>query len=582
YDDRRERKSDFENSEDETRRFRIGAFRKKAINASNKFTRSLKKRGKKKVDYRFPSVLIEDVHDAKEENVVYELHQQLLDRNLLPPIHDDYHTLLRFLKARAFNIEKTIQMWQEMLNWRKEYGTDTILEDFHFEELEEVLQYYPQGYHGVDRDGRPVYIERLGQAHPNKLMRITTIDRYMKYHVQEFERALHEKFPACSIAAKKRIYSTTTILDVQGLGVKNFTRTAATLLAAMAKVDNNYFPETLQQMFIVNAGPGFQKILWPAAQKFLDAKTIGKIQLVHDLEAKTVKPISGISRDQRRIDSSKQIRPLKGRINETSTAESVSDVHYPCSPIRRSSSSIPQLSLLDEEARESNSTPYCSCDEQFSTGELVDINKHVSLCCPEPPECNLTNLSTNAQPTSEGTLVIHWFETIQKKVLSGCMQCLERKLVPFILKLSGLIRGVFFEYWRKQANASRSSALEERQESSSSAYGEVVHKSDDALPCMERLHKLEMLFEEIKRKPAEIPAEKDQMIQQSMERIKSVEVDLDKTKRVLHTAVVKQLEIAELLENLKQSSNHVSRFPVFFIFMLRGEGYMIGLSIVER
>ncbi|KAJ6301416.1 hypothetical protein OIU77_015673, partial [Salix suchowensis] len=100
-------------------------------------------------------------------------------------------------------------------------------------------------------------------------MRITTIERYLKYHVQEFERVIQEKFSACSVASKRRICSTTTILDVQGL-----------VLGAMTKIDSNYYPETLHRMFIVNAGPGFKKMLWPAAQKFLDAQTIAKIQVL--------------------------------------------------------------------------------------------------------------------------------------------------------------------------------------------------------------------------------------------------------------------------------------------------------------
>lgn len=98
-DEIRERRSDFENSEDERRRSKIGNLKKKAINASNKFTHSLKKRGKRKIDYRVPSVPIEDVRDAREESAVFELRQKLFERNLLPSRHDDYHTLLRSVEA---------------------------------------------------------------------------------------------------------------------------------------------------------------------------------------------------------------------------------------------------------------------------------------------------------------------------------------------------------------------------------------------------------------------------------------------------------------------------------------------------
>ena len=95
YDERKETRPDVENYEDERRRTRIASLRKKALHASTKFSHSLKKRGKRKVDFRVPSFSIEDVRDAEEEQAVHAFRQELIAKELLPDKHDDYHTILR-------------------------------------------------------------------------------------------------------------------------------------------------------------------------------------------------------------------------------------------------------------------------------------------------------------------------------------------------------------------------------------------------------------------------------------------------------------------------------------------------------
>lgn len=90
-----------------------------------------------------------------------------------------------------------------------------MLQELKFEEFNEVKKCYPHGFHGVDRYGRPIYIERIGMVNLNRLLEVTTIERFVKYHVTEQEKTLNWRYPACSLAAKKHIASTVSILDVK-------------------------------------------------------------------------------------------------------------------------------------------------------------------------------------------------------------------------------------------------------------------------------------------------------------------------------------------------------------------------------
>ncbi|GJN03881.1 hypothetical protein PR202_ga21373 [Eleusine coracana subsp. coracana] len=72
--------------------------------------------------------------------------------------------------------------------------------------------------------------------------------------------------------------------------------------------------------------------------------------------------------------------------------------------------------------------------------------------------------------------------------------------------------------------------------------------------CLQRLDNLESLCNHLATKSPQIPEDKELMLLNSFERIKSVEADLERTKRVLQAAVVKQKALVETLESVQEPS----------------------------
>lgn len=58
-------------------------------------------------------------------------------------------TLLRFLRAREFMVDKAKEMLTQSLHWRKKYQIDKLLEEYEAPRV--IKDYFPGGWHHCDK-----------------------------------------------------------------------------------------------------------------------------------------------------------------------------------------------------------------------------------------------------------------------------------------------------------------------------------------------------------------------------------------------------------------------------------------------
>ncbi|KAK7506001.1 hypothetical protein BaRGS_00002723 [Batillaria attramentaria] len=208
----------------------------------------------------------------KQESALKQIKENLSD--LLKPEHDD-HFLLRFLRARNFDLKKTELMLRNDFAWRKQIGADTILDDYIIPAAME--KYYPGGVCGQDKEGSLVWIDPVGRSDPKGLMRSLRKQDVMKSKVKVLE-SMYRRFALLTRDQGRLVDQIVIVFDMEHFGMKHLWKPGVDGWIELIQMFEDHYPETLKKCFVVNA-PKIFPIAYNLIRPILSEDTVKKIQI---------------------------------------------------------------------------------------------------------------------------------------------------------------------------------------------------------------------------------------------------------------------------------------------------------------
>lgn len=110
------------------------------------------------------------------------------------------------------------------------------------------------------------------------MYKITTAERMLQNLVVEYEKQADPRLPACSRKSGHLLETSCSIMDLKGVGVTRVPSVYGYVKQASV-ISQNYYPERLGKMYLVNAPWGFASV-FSVVKGFLDPVTVAKIHVL--------------------------------------------------------------------------------------------------------------------------------------------------------------------------------------------------------------------------------------------------------------------------------------------------------------
>ncbi|XP_009987637.1 PREDICTED: SEC14-like protein 2, partial [Tauraco erythrolophus] len=168
-------------------------------------------------------------------------------QDVLPslPSQDDYF-LLKWLRARGFDVPKSEAMLRKHVEVRKHMDADNIIA---WEAPEVIRKYMSGGMCGYDREGSPIWYEIIGPLDAKGLLFSASKQDLLKNKGREPP----EPAPVLPSQLGKKIEMVLMVYDCEGLGLKHLWKPAVDTYGELLSMFEENYPESLKRLFIVKA-----------------------------------------------------------------------------------------------------------------------------------------------------------------------------------------------------------------------------------------------------------------------------------------------------------------------------------------
>jgi len=163
-----------------------------------------------------------------------------------------------------------------MLKWRMDEKVDDILlaDDVNEAVYQAIC---PHKHHRFDKQGRPVYMEKTGVINMPLLLKHVTERDLVVRHVRSMEQIMR-RMKESSKTTTTNVEKQVVIVDLKGLAM-SVDRVGLRVFKKTIQIDQDYYPEALGKLFIINA-PWVFFPLWRVVQFWLDPNTKKKFEVL--------------------------------------------------------------------------------------------------------------------------------------------------------------------------------------------------------------------------------------------------------------------------------------------------------------